>query len=1255
MQPRRVRSRVAATLAFHVASTLALAVALGGPRPAAGAAVLITGRLVAPAGAPAGAVAGARIELLAAELDYEAARRLLAGQSPPAPLASTRADRDGAFTLEAPAPGCYRVAVSAPGTLAIDHLLAGLIEDRQLPPAQLASAIPAAVRAVGEQGEPLAGVLLALRSDEVRLPGVPQPVWQPAERIGRTGADGQLAFFRAAGEAVTVTAIDPRFFGQMLSLTGPAGTSGARSALTTLRLTRKPPLVLEGRGPGDQPVAGALLRLDSGQPVGIAGGDGRLEIAFAGERGWLAMGPLTLENPGGEMAAEISPTAARGGRLRVALARWRVVDGQLTDAAGGQAVAGGLVWAERTDSYRVGIASVAATARARVDGGFQLRLPPGESTCLAAAAPGYVAQRATASGAGTPWRIKLARALDLAGSVVDAAGRGVAGARVTAQALGGGEPVAPVTTDPSGRFRLRALAAGLRYRLDVLAAGYAKASVLAPALGAGPREGAPGRPVPPQLRIVLAAGHSVVGKVVDRAGQPVPKIEVLAIAAREAANLPPQELLRWDLGDSRVRTSSDAAGVFELLHLNPGKVRLVAGGPGYIAAEWPELQVPAAGSRTDVGPIVLQASATIEGLVVDRHGAAVVDAEVWLSPSAPGRGTADLRQFGREMGDDRVAASTGPDGRFQVAGLRRDLTFEIFVRHPDHAPARARGVKAPTREPLRFELQQGGKMTGLVTDSAGQPVFGAEVRLESAQRGDLPFIQPQYGTPVITDAKGGFSLSGLEAGTFDLDVTAAGYRPARRGRIEVSTARENAPIDIVLDSGSSLSGRVGDAAGRPCPGARVTAQPLLTGDIWAHILQMRNPATAVADAGGRYAISGLEPGRHRVYAIGSRGRPVEIDVRPGQNELDLVAEEKEEQGQSVSGRLVDATGQPVAGAALALATTLGDVGTLHTTSSLSDGSFIFIPVEPGRYELRAAARGYMPVVAPGPVEVSDTAIEGLTVTLERAGAVISGRLTGLEPEEVAQLRVGATALDVEARSVYMNNWPGDVSGEVDGSGAYRIADLAPGPWLVTALTSSGRGASGQVTLEPGVAEAHLDLDLGGGCTLSGVVSAGPQPATGAHLMLSGTDLSRGVRGAETAADGTFTFSRLKPGIYHLILVDPRAALRLIVEISTDLRLTLDISAGRLQGKVVTAAEGGPVAGATVEVDALDPRRAMPLQPPRVLADDSGSFEISPLPANVYRVTAHKEGLESQSVEVTVAPDETAAVELALAPNGTPKR
>jgi hypothetical protein len=85
-------------------------------------------------------------------------------------------------------------------------------------------------------------------------------------------------------------------------------------------------------------------------------------------------------------------------------------------------------------------------------------------------------------------------------------------------------------------------------------------------------------------------------------------------------------------------------------------------------------------------------------------------------------------------------------------------------------------------------------------------------------------------------------------------------------------------------------------------------------------------------------------------------------------------------------------------------------------------------VQPGRYELSAAARGYVPVVAPGPIEVSDAAIEGLTLTLERAGAVISGRLTGLEPEDVAQPRVGATALD-ERAPVYVDerlasrSWP----------------------------------------------------------------------------------------------------------------------------------------------------------------------------------------------------------------------------------------
>ncbi|HVR11822.1 MAG TPA: carboxypeptidase-like regulatory domain-containing protein, partial [Thermoanaerobaculia bacterium] len=1191
-------------------------------------------------------VAEARIELLAAELGYEAARRLLAGQGPPAALASTRADRDGAFTFEAPAPGCYRVAISAPGYLALDYLLPASIEDRQLPPAQLVQAVRMTVRAVGERGEPLAGVLLALRRTEVRFPAPPQPVWEPAERVGRTGADGQLAFHRAAGEAVTVAAIDPRFFGQELSLAEPAGTGG-KSAAPTLRLVRHPPLMLEARGPGGQPVAGALLRLITGRPIAMAGGDGRLEVAFAGQQAaWAAMGPLIFEGPGGEVAAEISSTAARGGRLPVALERVRAVDGQLIEAAGGLAVGGGLVWAERQGN-RFTVESVAATARARADGSFQLRLPPGESVWLKAAAPGHVAQVATAPGAGAPWRIKLARALDLVGSVVDTAGRGVAGARVTAQVFAGGEPVTPVITDPAGRFRLRALASGQPYKLEAAAAGYAKASVLAPAAVAGPRQPAPG-PAPPEIRIVLATGHGVVGKVVDRAGQPVPGIAILAVPAREAralGNLSPRALESWDLGDDVLRTSSEAQGTFELRHLNPGTYRLVAGGPGYVAAEQPAVAVPAYGSRTDVGRIVLEASATIEGLVIDRRGAAVADAEVRLSSSTPARGTADLAQLGWGRGGDLVTVSTGPDGRFRVADLRRDLTFEIAVRHPDHAPARAREIKPPTREPLRIELQDGGRLTGLVSDGAGQAVFGAEVRLERVAGGDLGRFEQAYSPPAVTDAGGGFTISGLGAGTFDLTVTAAGYRPARRGRIEVAAGQENAPIDVVLESGSSLSGRVADAAGRPCPGVRVVASPSPTGDLRSDLLRRRDQATAVVDAGGRYAISGLDSGRHRVQVLGSRSRSVELDIRPGQNELDLVAEPEDQQFQSVSGRVVDATGQPVGGAALILAPAPEGFRSFHNVLSLSDGSFIFMFVQPGHYELKAAARGYVPVGAPGPVDVSEAAVEGLTLTLERAGAVIAGQLTGLEPEDVAQLRVGATALE-EGPNMYMNDWPGQVAGEVDGSGAYRIADLPPGPWLVTVISGSGHSASGQVTLEPGAAEAHLDLDLGGGYTLSGEVSAERQPAAGAHLMLVGA----GVRGAETAADGTFRISGLKAGTYRLVIVDPLrvGTFQLVVEVSADLDLTLDITPGKVQGRVVTA-RAEAVAGATVEVEAIDPRRPMP-QMLQAVTDPSGSFEIPSLPANAYRVTARKEGFQPGGVEVNVAADETAVVELKLAKN-----
>jgi hypothetical protein len=340
--------------------------------------MLITGRLEAPHGTPSGVVAGASVEVLPARLDYEGARRQLAGQAPGPPLAATRAAAGGAFRLQVPGPGCFRVVVRAAGFLPLEVPLVPLVEDRELPPARLTPAVPLVARTVGPRGEPIAGVVLSLQSQErEQAPGRSREQgWAPVRRTGRTGPDGTLALPGSPGEKAWLAAIDPRFLGAGLAVDEPpakAGASGKTGAGgITLRLPHRPALTLEACTPGGEPVAGALLRSSSGWPLAIAGGDGRLEVAVAGQAAGHSAGHptplgLTLESPDGEMTAEVSWARARGGVLRVALAPRREAAGQLVETSGGQAVAGGVVWAECGDRFSgppTAVATVSASALA---------------------------------------------------------------------------------------------------------------------------------------------------------------------------------------------------------------------------------------------------------------------------------------------------------------------------------------------------------------------------------------------------------------------------------------------------------------------------------------------------------------------------------------------------------------------------------------------------------------------------------------------------------------------------------------------------------------------------------------------------------------------------------------------------------------------------------------------------------------------------------------------------------------------------
>ena len=92
-------------LAAKVLTLIVTAPALAGP-------LTVSGTLRAPEG---GGLAAARVELKTLHSNFEWSRGVLAGRDAADPVATTRTDAAGRFSLEAPGVGLYRVVVEAAG------------------------------------------------------------------------------------------------------------------------------------------------------------------------------------------------------------------------------------------------------------------------------------------------------------------------------------------------------------------------------------------------------------------------------------------------------------------------------------------------------------------------------------------------------------------------------------------------------------------------------------------------------------------------------------------------------------------------------------------------------------------------------------------------------------------------------------------------------------------------------------------------------------------------------------------------------------------------------------------------------------------------------------------------------------------------------------------------------------------------------------------------------------------------------------
>lgn len=1165
----------------------------------------VSGRVVGPEAAPP---PGTRVELLPGWSEYYRGLVDLGILDPPEPVQTVAPDRTGAFSLTAPAPGVWTVRVTAPGFVAMERALRPIIQPLELSSVTLLPDEGVEAQVLDLEGRPLSGVwvgALPTESGRAVWATARKGRWLPARRMLGTGEDGRVRIPRARGEEVALQAFRPdRSFSVEVTTVG---------GVVVLRLPPGQARELRVSGAGGRPAPDMVVRM----------GTWRWSAAFTDDNGRARVAPPVQDpsdavptplwlgtSEGWKIKAQLEPIEGTPETLEIQLPPPVEVLGQVTDRTTGKPLADALVWAG-ADAREL----VFTDARGR----FRLETAPAERIVVSAAHPGYRGYRSPFSGAGGDVRgatLALRPVRTLSGRVVDPAGVPVPAARVRVRSPRPGDRSwdenidGDTTTGPDGRFRFedQPLLDRLELRVDASDFAPQTRTVTASEIAEG-------------IEITLQPAAGLTGRVTDETGRPLAGSRVLLYdVSDESLRHVARE--HWE---SAFEATAGTDGRFSVTPLPASRFVVEVRHPGFATAVLRGVETRGEGVEqrvADLGDVALRPGAAVEGRVRSADDEPIAGARVRTTRSQV---RSLYRPGGAPPGGDPEAV-TGDDGGFRLADLPPGEGVTLAVEAAGFLEATVPGVVAPTERPLEVTLERGARVFGTVRDGRGRAVAGARVtaRVSRVRQNGVDVDHEA----VRTKEDGSFVIEALEPGLLVLEVRAAGFAPWRRSGLSTDvdgtagTPPEIGPVDVELDRGVVLEGRVLDPRGVPADGAEVAVRM----DRPEHGLQFRRMERRATrtDADGWYRLEGLAAGSGRLMAEkGSARAEQQVEISGRSRRFDLVLEAVP----GVAGRVVDDAGRPVSGARVS-AKPLDFRTSWKSVATGGDGGF-HLPLEPGDYQLGAAKEGWVEARWERPLHIDRETVEGVELRL-RQGARITGRLAGLDADELARVEVQAFSLE-----------PQVVRGEVTFPSGYRVEGVGTGRWEVVARLDGGdRTARGRVEVAVAGEEVTLDLEFRSGVALTGQVRLNGEPRPGLRVWLDRMDDSFRRVSLQRTTDpmGRFRFADLDPGPYR-VRVEHRQGWHQSreVELTGDAELLVDGYAARVRGRLVDDS-GAPVAAGRITLSSPGTAGGGNV----VVGGGSGAdggFEIDAVPEGEYRVEVRAEGHSPRAFQVTVSGSE----------------
>lgn len=284
-------------------------------------------------------------------------------------------------------------------------------------------------------------------------------------------------------------------------------------------------------------------------------------------------------------------------------------------------------------------------------------------------------------------------------------------------------------------------------------------------------------------------------------------------------------------------------GIFELTGLAPGQytLNIQSEGQGEVSTAFEIIQ----GETPPDLNLVLNSGGSILGKVMGGDGKPASDATVGLG---------DLRR------------AVLPDGSFSFLGLPPDR-YALVVTHPEYAPSIMPNIPVQEGKPANvgvIQLGKGGSIEGYVRYSNGSGAADYVVKAVPSSGMTNPGNVDLFITR--TDDSGYYCLSDVGTGQYRLQLRSAandgnlaqsGYGHILQSRFAAVNEGETTKADMVVDSGSRMSGKV-TVGGKPLGGSTLVLYPRFRTEVTEFV--------TVTDRNGRYTFEGIPPGSYEAVA-----------------------------------------------------------------------------------------------------------------------------------------------------------------------------------------------------------------------------------------------------------------------------------------------------------------------------------------------------------------------------------------------------